>query len=176
MVPVRCGCPACKALWRLRCSYCLFGPSPRALLCSLRRVKAGAAESDREVVFVWRKLTAFINEMYGAMLCLYFVQMLPCIWRKFLRLHRQCLAHGGGTPNTSAWLLPSKWRISRDRVYQLETKHLKNALDWLRHCRLLPSFLRLFVPSRRRILEKYSWGRQMPEEELKAHILELLAS
>ena len=166
-VGVRCRCIACSALWKLRLRFTFFGPSPRAFLCALRRLPAGSRTGEADVVHVWRFLTLFLNEAFAALLCLYFVQMLPCSWRRFLRLRRRCVRMSMAS---LSWLRPSNARILRERVYALETEQINNALDWLVDCDLLAAFEALPLERRQSILNSFSWGRGVPRDALAARI------
>ena len=150
-VPVRCSCPSCSTLWQLRLNYMFFGPSPRAALASLRRAKAGGRDSMEDVVFVWRFLTRFVNHTFGVLLCLYFLQMTPCSWRRFLRLLRKCARRNDALRQTTSFLNPTRFRRARDQVYALESDKIGNALDWLAFYEVLEEFMKLPAPRRRAI-------------------------
>ena len=169
-VEERCQCVVCKCLFKLRLLYIFFGPSPRAFLSSLWRLKAGAHIADVRVIHIFRFFTTWTNSTFSTWLCLYFCQMLPCSWRHFLRLLRKCARAGSMDPRDDSWLLPSAWRQSRDQIYKLETERLCLMLDWLAVLGILGAFLELPAAARVHIFEKYSWGRRLPHVKVQEDV------
>jgi hypothetical protein len=86
---LRCSCAACGLILFLRQRYIFFGPSPRALLCSLHSNTVRDRDVDNIVLEEYRRLLLWVNQTYSVTLDLYVLQMLPYTWRRFIRLVRR---------------------------------------------------------------------------------------
>jgi len=126
---LRCSCAACGLILFLRQRYIFFGPSPRALLCSLHRNTVGDRDVENIVLEEYRRLLLWVNQTYSVSLDLYVLQMLPCTWRRFIRLVRR-----GRELSEAQWrslFLTSQNRSLRLQLHSIESRLIQNALDWL---------------------------------------------
>ena len=73
-----------------------YGPAPRGLLLEVRgifdRSGAGAkAAVEREPFILWPLLLHMLNEQLRCHIDLSFLQLLPCVWRKFCKIRDRLL-------------------------------------------------------------------------------------
>jgi hypothetical protein len=162
--PIRCSCPPCSMIHYLRRHYIFFGPSPRAMHCALMRECVGTRSVENITLDLFRKLLRWFNEAFAILLCLYILQMLPCIWRKFIRLVRQ--AERLRRKQWSILFASSKMRTVRLHIHALESDRINSAFDWLSHLEWLGKFWTCSKEKRLQILSRFRWGREIDRRAL----------
>ena len=97
-----CKCRACSRLWYLRTTFMFWGPSPLCLACAM----SGDADNCREALDAaparWTAFRTALQKHFKVAPDLYFVQMLPCIWRHFVRMATRRRSTGQVTWKTVA--------------------------------------------------------------------------
>ena len=116
-----CKCRACSRLSHLRTTFMFWGPSPLCLACAM----SGDADNCREALDAaparWTAFRTALQKHFKVAPDLYFVQMLPCIWRHFVRMATRRRSAGQVTWKTVArQSVESLWQQLQDKFVQLQ--------------------------------------------------------
>jgi hypothetical protein len=106
-------------LWTVALGFAVLAPSQTV----------GDRDVENIVLKEYRRLLLWVNQTYSVSLDLYVLQMLPCTWRRFIRLVRR-----GRELSEAQWrslFLTSQNRSLRLQLHSIESRLIQNALDWL---------------------------------------------
>ena len=135
-----CQCQTCCLMQRLRGSYIFMGPSPLILTATL----ANRRPDGDKTLTVLRKARSVLEEQCKIYFDLYCMQMLPCMWRHFLR-----------RLSTDREEQITHYRQLAQKTFLLEKQTIETAREWLIHFGLLAMFENL--PREKQISFIYSY-------------------
>ena len=84
-----CACSRCLHIFQLRQQFHFLGPAPRSLARSLYRLPVQDLQNPRmagQNFDMLHQLLQHINSAWGCRLDLYAIEVLSCVWRRFVSL------------------------------------------------------------------------------------------
>ena len=142
-----CKCNGCRFLRKVRGEYIFMGPSPLILHATLSKEKPSGVRTLPAL----RKTRKLLESMTKSYWDLYCVQMLPCMWRKFLRELQKLLSDSFQETKKTAY------RTLAEICFKGRKKEIQLAKSWLQKCELWKTFKKLNIAKKRKFIEDFRW-------------------
>ena len=140
-----------------------MGPSPLILHATLSRSKPSGVKTLQAL----RQVRVLLEAMTGSYWDLYCVQMLPCMWRKFLRSMSKRLAMDSNDLKKTAY------RMLAEETFQGQRREINNAKLWLTKFDLYEDFERLPRMKKREFIVEFKWEPGTTKKMAKQKLISL---
>ena len=154
-----CSCKSCECVRRLRGNYIFMGPSPLILHATMSRTKVDGTRT----LHALREFRALLCTTFGCYVDLYCAQMLPCMWRHWLRSIRL------ETPQKTATV----YRQLAESTLLYECDRIKSSREWVAHFGLMPLLKKVDIGLAADFLLKYKFRPAMAKKPVEEHLKRL---